>query len=162
MIAMTEGAALAYGVVVSAITLMPKAYVDANAQNIVWDAWTSDLTYGPQRAQVLANLVLLAPLVFFHIVRFRPRRPCLVGIVVAVILPVAIEVAQATIVPGRIAAVEDVIVGAAGGCLAVLPSITFVNAVEHRRASATAHRSGGRSREAEPVYSGSKLCTREE
>lgn len=113
-----EASIAVYAAAVGVVTLVPKAYVEESQARISWDLWASDLAYGPERTQVLANFVLLAPLVVLGMLRLRTHRSFVVGgFVTAVLLPIIIELAQAYVVPGRVASVEDVIVGASGGVL---------------------------------------------
>ncbi|MFT3874763.1 MAG: VanZ family protein [Nocardioides sp.] len=101
---------------VASITLMPEPYTEVQ-KRVVWEPWTSDLAYGPERVQVIGNLILLAPLVLFLLLRLRPSRRLAVGVTLSVALPLAIELGQATIIAGRVASIEDLILGAAGGLL---------------------------------------------
>ncbi|MFC7500927.1 VanZ family protein [Nocardioides sp. GCM10030258] len=135
-VASSEVLLLGYVLAVAVVTLTPKAYVDLQYQpRIEWSLWESDLTYGPERAQLLGNLLLLVPVPILVLARFRPRKQMLVGLAVSALVPLGIEGAQAFAVRGRVAALEDVLVGAAGGALATLIVVPASRLLQRRASS---------------------------
>lgn len=119
--AVLETMFVGYVVAVAAVTLVPKAYVEEyQGSRIDWRLWSSDLTYAPERVQVLANLVLLAPIPVLWLLRSYPRIRLGSALALCVIVPAGIEAAQGSVVAGRVAALEDVLVGAAGAVAATM------------------------------------------
>lgn len=140
--ALAEAVLIGYGAAVAAVTMIPQDYGSEQSQRFDWSAWTSDLTYAADRTQVIANVVLLMPLVALALVRFWSGRPLRAGIALSLALPAAIELAQGSVIPGRVAALEDVLVGSAGGLVATLATALLLSQLR-RRDAGTAPASGG-------------------
>jgi hypothetical protein len=128
LVALVEAFALGYAVCLAGVTLIPEGSRGDYPPIVAWAPFTSDLGYPADRTEVLGNLVLYAPLVCTVVLLARPHRPMRFGVLVAWALPALVEIVQYLAVPGRVAAVQDCLVGAAGGVVgaalaAVLPRL---------------------------------------
>jgi glycopeptide antibiotics resistance protein len=83
----------------------------------------SDLSSSARRAQIVANLLLLAPSGFLGVIAFSSLKTRKTLVLFAVITSLSIETAQWLMPLGRVASVEDVLLGTAsllgGGSLGV-------------------------------------------
>ena len=103
---------------VAVVTLIPSEAASDAPHSIDWSLLASDLSYAPERTQVLGNLVLFMPLLAFLTIRTATRRPLRLSIPFAVVLPALVEFLQYAVVAGRASTLEDWFLGSLGGVVA--------------------------------------------
>lgn len=119
LVAALEAAIVTYALLIGSITLTSSS-APGDGPRVDWSLLSSDLGYGPQRTQVIGNLLLFAPLLGALVLRFEPLRRLPVAIGVAVVLPAGIEALQYVMDNGRAVTVEDWLLGSLGGTAAAL------------------------------------------
>jgi len=117
MTGLLEAAAGLYTAALGAVTLLPGG--DRLNKPVAWSLWSSDLGYAPERAQVMGNFVLLAPLALMLALRWPRLTTSLPAAAMCLAMPLTIETAQYFGVPGRVASGEDLLLGVAGSALGV-------------------------------------------
>lgn len=112
---------------VAMVTLVPSGLPDDGPKRIQWAVFASDITYRPELTQVLGNLVLFTPIGFFVALRYGRR----LALVAALVLPLAVEATQHLMVAGRVATLEDVLLGAVGCAIAAVVGAAVRHGISH-------------------------------